>query len=368
VANQSWSTMRGVFQEMSSLNIKCLDNTYSVTIGKNLLSGIHTDDCVVLADNSIMRYVSGEFERIITLEASESTKTLLTCESVMQKMKEIGANRKTLLVAIGGGYIQDIATLTASLFMRGIKWQYVPTTATAILDSCIGGKSSINCGGFKNLIGNFYPPKSVIIDLEVTNSLNPIAIACGLSEAIKICYARGKDEFEKYLQLANSLNNLNSKDGEKLIYHVLRSKQWFVEEDEFDVGVRQNLNFGHTFGHALEAATSFSVPHGIAVSIGMLAALNFSKESKSSHEKILDLEIRKIIKPVKHDILAQVSTFNKQLFLEAFSIDKKHMVASFRVVLSENGHLKIVEIERNLKNLELVLFAMEEVLSGLRVI
>jgi 3-dehydroquinate synthase len=357
--------MRGVFQEMSSLNIKCLDNTYSVTIGKNLLSGIHADDCIVLADNSIMRYVSGEFERIITLEASESTKTLLTCESVMQKMKEIGANRKTLLVAIGGGYIQDIATLTASLFMRGIKWQYVPTTATAILDSCIGGKSSINCGGFKNLIGNIYPPTNVLIDLGVTKSLNPIAIACGLSEAIKICYARGHKEFQVFVDLYRDFKSMDSVTGEDLIEHVLKSKQWFIEEDEFDTGIRQLLNFGHTFGHALEAATSFSVPHGIAVSLGMLSALNFDEKLNSQPEINLSMEIWKILQPVKIQAASQVKIFNDQSFKNAFTGDKKHIDSKFRLILSSNGELKIKEIERNSENLEKALIAIKSVMDDL---
>jgi 3-dehydroquinate synthase len=249
--------------------------------------------------------------------------------------------------------------------MRGLNWQYVPTTAMAILDSCIGGKSSINSGNFKNLIGNIYPPTGVLIDLEVTKSLNPIAQACGLSEAIKICYARGQKEFISFVDLYANFEELNSANGERLIEHVLKTKQWFIEEDEFDTGVRQLLNFGHTFGHALEAATGFSVPHGIAVSLGMLAALNFDEGSKGQLEEKLSVGIWKILQPVRNEISTQVKTFDEKAFKNAFSGDKKHTESKFRLILSSNGKLRVQEIERNSENLEKALLAIERVMEDL---
>jgi|688.fasta_scaffold326902_2 3-dehydroquinate synthase len=350
---------------MSKIEVQSEKGSYSVTIGRNLISEILPNNSIILADSAVKQYIPAHFDRIIFLDANENTKNLQTCELVIEQLKKLDANRKTNLVAIGGGYVQDISTLVASLFMRGIKWQYIPTTAMAIFDSCIGGKSSINSGNFKNLIGNIYPPTNVLIDLGVTKSLNPIAIACGLSEAIKICYARGHKEFQVFVDLYRDFKNLDSVTGEDLIEHVLKSKQWFIEEDEFDTGIRQLLNFGHTFGHALEAATSFSVPHGIAVSLGMLSALNFDEKLNSQPEINLSMEIWKILQPVKIQVASQVKIFNDQSFKNAFMGDKKHIDSKFRLILSSNGELKIKEIERNSENLEKALIAIQSVMEDL---
>jgi 3-dehydroquinate synthase len=350
---------------MFKLEIQSEKGPYAVTIGRKLISQLSPENSIILADSAVKKYMPANFERIVFLDANESTKNLQTCEFVIEQLKMLDANRKTNLIAIGGGYVQDISTLVASLFMRGIKWQYFPTTTMAILDSCIGGKSSINSGNFKNLIGNIYPPTSVQIDLEVTKSLSPIALACGLSEAIKICYARGQNEFQGFMDLYKDFKDLNSTNGEHLIGHVLKSKQWFIEEDEFDTGVRQLLNFGHTFGHALENATKFSVPHGIAVSLGMLAALNFNEESMSHPEEKLSTEIWKILQPVRAQIVSEVQNFDSKSFKSAFSGDKKHISSKFRLILSSNGELKIIEIERNFENLEKALLSVKRVIEEL---
>ena len=350
---------------MSKIEVQSEKGSYSVIIGRNLISEILPNNSIILADSAVKQYIPAHFDRIIFLDANENTKNLQTCELIIEQLKKLDANRKTNLIAIGGGYVQDISTLVASLFMRGIKWQYIPTTAMAIFDSCIGGKSSINSGNFKNLIGNIYPPTNVLIDLGVTKSLNPIAIACGLSEAIKICYARGHKEFQVFVDLYRDFKNMDSVTGEDLIEHVLKSKQWFIEEDEFDTGIRQLLNFGHTFGHALEAATSFSVPHGIAVSLGMLSALNFDEKLNGQPEINLSMEIWKILQPVKIQVASQVKIFNDQSFKNAFMGDKKHIDSKFRLILSSNSELKIKEIERNSENLEKALIAIQSVMEDL---
>jgi len=162
-----------------------------------------------------------------------------------------------------------------------------------------------------------------------------------------------------------NFEELNGANGERLIEHVLKTKQWFIEEDEFDTGVRQLLNFGHTFGHALEAATGFSVPHGIAVSLGMLAALNFDEGSKGQPEEKLSVGIWKILQPVRNEISTQVKTFDEKAFKNAFSGDKKHTESKFKLILSSNGKLRVQEIERNSENLEKALLAIERVMEDM---
>jgi len=244
------------------------------------------------------------------------------------------ANRGTHVVAIGGGVIQDIATFVCSVYMRGVRWSYMPTTMLGMADSCIGGKSSINVGGLKNLVGNIYPPLAVVVDTDFIGSLNAGQTVGGLIEAAKICFARGYDEFCAYEAL-NPTYPLSAEHAESLILRSLTAKRWFIEVDEFDKKERLLLNFGHTFGHALESATNFAIAHGLAVGAGMIAAnllalqngwLNPVGEAAVHH---LQRHVVKMIgaadsQPSEAILLSKV--------LEAFESDKKHLSDHYRIV------------------------------------
>ena len=174
------------------------------------------------------------------------------------------------VIALGGGIVQDLGTMAASVYMRGVRWAYAPTTLMSMADSCIGGKSSLNVSGVKNLAGNIYPPASVVVDPDFITSLEVEDVAAGLGEAVKIAFCAGPEVFASFLR-----HYEDRAHWEPLIEGVLTAKKWFIEIDEFDHAERRLLNFGHTFGHALEAATDFSVNHGVAVIMGMLAAGSF---------------------------------------------------------------------------------------------
>jgi 3-dehydroquinate synthase len=272
--NPSSSIEDGRSLEMFELSIQSSTRSYPISIGVRAIEALRNEETVVIADSKL-DHVSKLFgNRVIKVEASEAHKNLATCESVIQQMKTLGCNRDTTVVAIGGGFVQDIATLVSALYMRGVSWTYIPTTLMAMMDSCIGGKSSINVANAKNLIGNFYPPMEILIDLAFVASLDDVAIASGLSEGVKICYAKGPSSFAKFCSYRQEIRDYSSPLGAEFVAHILNAKKWFVETDEFDQGPRKLLNFGHTFGHALESATEFSVPHGIAVGVGVIAALN----------------------------------------------------------------------------------------------
>lgn len=331
---------------MSELKVRSASGDYIVHVGSHFSMDEMPSERVILVDSAVAGFIhSGE--KVIKIVAEEKNKTLQTCEHVIQDMKAFGMNRKSTLVAIGGGYVQDIATLSCALYMRGINWQYFPTTLMSMMDSCVGGKSSINVGNFKNLVGNFYPPKDIFVDLSFADSLDEVAIACGLLEGLKICYASGPDDFERFCELRRSSSVLNCQSGQDFVEHVLKCKKWFIETDEFDTGVRQLLNFGHTFGHALEAACSFAIPHGIAIGIGMLAAVDFARESESKIELALEQEILKILESVRPTVQRGFEIFDSQIFANAFSGDKKHTSSLFRPVLSIHGKLEIKEIGRS---------------------
>lgn len=348
---------------MFELLIQSSTRSYPITIGVGNLEGLKIADSIVIADSKL-EHVSRLFgDRVIKIEATEAKKNLATCESVIQQMKAMGANRDTSVVAVGGGFVQDIATLVSALYMRGISWTYVPTTLMAMMDSCIGGKSSINVGNAKNLIGNFYPPMEILIDLAFVSSLDEAAIAAGLSEAVKICYAKGPSSFAAFCAFRQGCTDYATPLGAELVAHVLNAKKWFVENDEFDQGPRKLLNFGHTFGHALESATDFAIPHGIAVGVGVLAALSHPLSHQGPNEQRLEEECLSILAPIANKFSAAISSFDSPTFERAFLGDKKHSKENFRLVLSQQGTLRLVDVERNQRAVDEATTSMRSALA-----
>lgn len=363
MGSQSLLMVDGRSLEMFELIIQSSTRSYPITIGSGAIENLIGRDFIIIVDANLMQVAKRIGPKVIELSASEETKTLATCESVISQLKELGANRDTVILAIGGGYIQDIATLVSALYMRGISWIYAPTTLMAMMDSCIGGKSSINVGSAKNLIGNFYPPTEIIIDPALIATLDRAAIASGLSEGVKICYAKGPTAFEKFCSYRSSVDTYDSELAAEWIAHVLNAKKWFVETDEFDQGPRKLLNFGHTFGHALESATNFSIPHGIAINIGVLAALQHPLSHRGTVEQKLAEECISILTPVSVQLKANVESFDVKRFEKAFLGDKKHSSQMFRLVLSQQGTLRIVEVGRNEREIAIVVEAMKKALE-----
>ncbi len=355
--------MLGRFLKMLSLNIESEMKSYSIHIQSAIAKNLLLKSEFILIDSVFRNTFSLDQANVIWIEANEYEKNLRTCERVLEQMKELGMTRQSNLLVVGGGFVQDIATLTSSLFMRGVKWTYLPTTLMSMLDSCVGGKSSINVANLKNLIGNVYPPNEIYIDLSFTEGLNKMAVASGLCEAIKICFAGGPIYFERFLELQDKCTKYNSVEGEKLVEHVLSCKKIFVEKDEFDQRERQLLNFGHTFGHALESSLNFKISHGTAIGIGMLAALEFQENDLNDLQKVLQESVLNILEPVFENITELRKQFNPKLFIEAFKTDKKHTAKVFRLVLCSADGLRIFEIDRNSKNLDDLLFAMTSALD-----
>jgi 3-dehydroquinate synthase len=281
---------------------------------------------------------------VIWIDANEQSKTLSNAERILISLSELGMTKNDSLRVVGGGCVQDIGTLVASLYMRGIEWVFVPTTLAAMGDSCIGGKSSINAGVVKNLVGNFYPPKKVIIDPKFCGTLPPIEVIAGISEMIKICYAKSTNDFRKSLQLASlaDLKDLPT-ELETLILLSLRSKKYFIEVDEFDTGLRKLLNFGHSFGHALESASKYQIPHGVAVMIGMIAASRHTEASETSESEQLRAVCLRFLKQVSSEILDPVKDFNIDDFGSALKRDKKNTAENLVLILPGSEGLSIRE-------------------------
>lgn len=205
--------------------------------------------------------------RALVIEAMEPNKNLDKFSGYIASMMENSVRRDHVLVAIGGGIIQDIVCFLAATLFRGLAWQFFPTTLLAQADSCIGSKSSINVGPFKNILGTFNPPQRIFIDVGVLSTLAPKELRSGVGEMLKVHAIEGPSSFDA---IARDYQGLFEDPVlmQQYIFQSLTIKKKLIEEDELDQGPRNILNYGHSFGHAIESATEFAVPHGIAVSIG----------------------------------------------------------------------------------------------------
>lgn len=300
-------------------------------------------------------------QSLFLFEASEDRKSLATVEELADWLAENGATRDSRLLAIGGGIVQDVATLAASLFMRGIEWRFVPTTTNSVLDSCVGGKSAINAKSAKNLLGNFYPPTEVHIDASVLRTLSNVDYFGGLIEGLKIMFVSGARQANEFFEDVKAQNYVLT---DELIIKSLEAKSRIVEEDEFDNGKRMLLNFGHTFGHALETATRYRTPHGVAVGLGMLAANSLLDVQEPEIER-LNQSIYEILHQIPSQSLPTAAEVDWSLFQVSFLADKKHSSDNMRLIAPMiNGELGILELPKSQEALERVTLAMKEKLIG----
>lgn len=337
--------MVGLMSDPYKMDILSSQFTYTIT---DDLRDVQLDAIryVLIVDENVASIASSLFlspHLTVYVEISEDKKTLNTVQSILENLADAGVTKKDLLVAVGGGALQDLVTLVASLYMRGIDWIYVPTTLMSMLDSCIGGKSSINIGTHKNVVGNFFPPRQVFIEPKFLETLNHIDIAAGISEGIKICFASKIETAHEFQKLILNWQSDNEKKTIlEAIFLSLLTKKWFVETDEFDKKERKLLNFGHSFGHALESATNFVIPHGLGVFVGMEAAIHHSGNSLACNE--LTEFIFNQVQPVSKSF-PKFKVISDQ-FLKAIKNDKKNTNSHQILILPDmDGSLGEVKIE-----------------------
>jgi 3-dehydroquinate synthase len=322
--------------------VEASSGPYQVQIGAGLHKKSTKESSFTIADGLVAKlWAKSVPQDAFFVQATEQNKTLETSAQIIEAMRSKGVQRGAHLEAFGGGIIQDLATITASLYMRGVDWTYYPTTLLGMVDSCIGGKSSINVGRYKNIAGNFYPPKEIIIDVEFCKTLTLSEQVSGLCEAIKICYAAKTDSFNQYVENFSDLSlPLSSRQLLGLVELSLLTKKTFIEEDEFDHGPRLLLNFGHTVGHAIEAATHFSITHGVAVGMGMLAEIRMGmllnkRTVLPGRAKHLDTYIRGLLRNIP-DMVNTIRNLDIALAFEAFKSDKKHTSQAYVFVTLDN--------------------------------
>ena len=323
----------------NTIEIHSSMHTYEVKIGSRFADYILPNNSIILADVMFTDLLNEIRNPVVFVESLEENKSLETCIDVLEKLNTLGANKSTTLVALGGGIIQDIATLVSSLYMRGIRWIYFPTTKMSQLDSCIGGKSSINLRGKKNLVGNIYPPTSIHHDFTFDLTLSKPALASGYLEAIKISFAHSEDGFLQHLKLTQNYEQILEIQAFELTELVILQKKLFIEQDEFDLGIRQLLNFGHTFGHALESASNYSIQHGLAIGLGMIMAINHPLSQQSDRTRSLETAIWNILRFAGSKSVSSILSIKEDDFISAFLSDKKHKDGNFSIIVPSAGLL-----------------------------
>lgn len=323
---------------MTILRMNLGENSYDITIGNGLLS--KADEYLDLKRKVFIITDSGvphNYARIIeglcreatiyTVPDGEGSKSISTLEGVLCAMSKAELGRSDCVVAVGGGVVGDLSGFAASIYMRGIDFYNVPTTLLSQVDSSIGGKTAVNLGGIKNIVGTFKQPKAVLIDTDVLKTLTERQKRNGLCEAIKMAATFSSELFERFEELSENdiYNNI-----EEIIAEALKIKKSVVEKDEREGGLRKVLNFGHTFGHGIEANEDLgTLLHGECVALGMLP-LSFGKARE---------RIRTLLDKVG---LSTRYSGNKEVALEFVTHDKKCSSGILSAIICEEiGTFKI---------------------------
>jgi 3-dehydroquinate synthase len=336
---------------MRTLTVELAERSYSIHVGPGLLERaellvprLRQKRVAVVTNNTIaplyLQRLSAALERAavavvpIVLPDGEAYKNWETLNTVFDTLLEHRCERRTAILALGGGVIGDIAGFAAAVYQRGVPFVQIPTTLLAQVDSAVGGKTAINHPMGKNMIGAFYQPQVVIADTDTLATLPERELSAGLAEVIKYGLIRDPEFFD---WLEQNMTRLLAKESEALAYAIERScqnKAEVVALDEREDGARALLNFGHTFGHAIEAGTGYgSWLHGEAVAAGMVLAARLSQEmghlDDADVARVVDL-LRRARLPVAAPDLGVGR------YLELMGHDKK----------VENGRLKFIVLEK----------------------
>ena len=338
------------------------DRSYEVHIREGLLDEIHLflqalprkpDRIALVVDSNVDRHYGDRVIRSLTrfeakvakieIEPGESSKSLQGLGDLYEAFADAGLDRGSLAVAFGGGVLGDLAGFAAATYLRGIPWLHVPTTLLAQVDASVGGKTGINLPWGKNLAGAFHQPLGVLIDPELLSTLPAKDFRSGLAEIVKVASACDAKLFDYLETHREAVLTLDPKALLHVIARAVEIKAALVEEDERERGRRMLLNFGHTIGHAIEAAKGYQgVTHGEAVAIGMAAAAILSSErgllKPSDRDRLLRL-LRNLHQPTQ----LPAATDLEDLF-DAMAHDKKRRSGAVRFVLLERiGKGKVVE-------------------------
>lgn len=307
--------------------------------------GVISDDRVAnLYGDRFMKSLAavGIQAELITFSAGEENKTLRTIADLASELARRGLDRRDALIALGGGVTGDITGFLASIYMRSIPFVQVPTTLLAQVDSSVGGKTGVDIPEGKNLVGTFYQPKAVYIDTDVLRTLPADELRGGLAEVIKYGVIHDAEFFTFLQKNREAILNLDREVMTRLIARCCEIKAWVVEQDEREGGLRRILNFGHTVGHAVEAASDFKMIHGKAVAVGMCAAADLAVRSGCLAEEAA-AAVHKLVKDYELPVSVPANLDRKQI-KQYLLHDKKTVGGQVFYVLPESiGQVRITD-------------------------
>jgi 3-dehydroquinate synthase len=317
------------------LTVSLGQNSYDILVERGMLDSIGSllnlnRRVLIITDDGVpaeyAQKVAGQSKNpfVFTIKSGEESKNIDSYKNILSYLVENNFTRTDCVVAVGGGVVGDLAGFAAATYMRGVDFYNIPTTLLSQIDSSIGGKTGINFGGFKNIVGAFYQPKRVIIDPDVLQTLPPRLFSNGLAEAIKMaatCDAKLFEIFEK--------EDITGKI-DKIIVKSLNIKKEVVEKDEKESGLRRVLNFGHTVGHAIESLNT-GLLHGECVALGMIPMSSPKARAK-------------IIKALENTRLPSFYDYDAEKLIAAIAHDKKASGNNINIVyVEEIGSFKIIE-------------------------
>lgn len=324
------------------LEIKSHVRDYSVLFTDNFRESLTKDAgekrCFFIIDSSIHHLYHEQLHdvlpvgRFFVVDAIEEHKSLEYIKTVIKSLLGSNIKRNDRVIALGGGIIQDIAGFVSSVLFRGVEWFFYPTTLLSQCDSCIGSKTSLNVDEFKNQLGTYYPPYHVVLDVNFLKTLSIADIRSGLGEIIKVHLLDGPDSLE---YICSKYDHSSAPNVIKeLILRSLRIKKTIIEKDEFDKDYRNILNYGHTFGHAIESITDYRVSHGQAVTAGMDIENYISFRLQILPEVSFDLMRVPIMKNYPD---FQLKEEHIEPLLVALSKDKKNVDENLTVILTKGA-------------------------------
>lgn len=344
---------------MRTLKVQLPQNSYSIHISawdlthtakqlqkickENILFIVTNHKIRKLYQKKIQKHFKSLELKWISIPDGERYKNLTTCEKILTQLTKKGAHRGSTLMALGGGVVGDITGFVAATYMRGIAYVQMPTTLLAQVDSSVGGKTGVDLSTGKNLVGAFYQPRAVFIHTDFLKTLNKREFRCGLAEVIKYGIIWDAKFFSYLKKNAQKILNLQPQALGHIIKTSCQIKAQVVKKDEKEQSLRAILNFGHTLGHAIEAATGFhKIKHGEAVAMGMVFAAKLSHQLQYSH-KDHSYDVMSILK--LFSLPTQPPKIVSSLYLKAMRNDKKSTGKNIKFILIKKiGKVDIVPL------------------------
>ncbi len=333
---------------MKTIEVKLRSGSYQIRVGAGLLGDVDgmlaelgfTNKAVIVNDATVGQLygqkLAGELKEaglevtVLSGPENEEEKSLTTAGRLYDELTDALTERNTPLLALGGGVIGDLAGFTAATYQRGIPLIQLPTTLLAQADSSIGGKTAVNHGRLKNMVGSYYQPRLTVSDTSVLASLTPSQIGDGLAEIVKHGAILDAELFSYLEKNLDDVLELEPETMERVVARSAAIKAGVVEEDELDLGRRNILNYGHTTGHAVETVSDFGVTHGQAVAFGMLVAGRVSR----AMGLLGDDETRRIERLIERaGLVGEMPALDTERLLEAMQHDKKIVDGQGRFVL-----------------------------------